>query len=73
MEQAKAADGYLPKWHSNHLPRQREERERGGNAVILQMALLQCSAATQQQTVVLQLTLLQPPCIQLFLTNHSQR
>lgn len=22
MEQANAADGYLPKWRSNHLPRQ---------------------------------------------------
>lgn len=28
-EQAKAADGYLPKWRSNHLPRRRRERERG--------------------------------------------
>lgn len=29
MEQAKAADGYLPKWRSNHLPRQRREGEGG--------------------------------------------
>ncbi len=28
MERAKAADGYLPKWRSNHLPRRREEKER---------------------------------------------
>lgn len=29
MEHAKAADGYLPKWRSNHLPRRRKkERER---------------------------------------------
>lgn len=28
MERAKAADGYLPKWRSNHLPRQRKEGER---------------------------------------------
>lgn len=28
MEQAKAADGYLPKWRSNHLPRQRREGEK---------------------------------------------
>lgn len=28
MEQAKAVDGYLPKWRSNHLPRQRREGEK---------------------------------------------
>lgn len=50
MEQAKAADGYLPKWRSNHLPRQK----RGKKAIILTLVVLQCSAAIQQQTVVLQ-------------------
>lgn len=55
-EQAKAADGYLPKWRSNHLPRRR--RERGGKAIVLTLMLLQCSAATQQQTAVLQQVLL---------------
>lgn len=57
-EQAKAADGYLPKWRSNHLPRRRRERERGGKAIVLTLMLLQCSAATQQQTAVLQQVLL---------------
>lgn len=27
MEQAKAADGYLPKWRSNHLPRQKRGKK----------------------------------------------
>lgn len=31
MEQAKAADGYLPKRRSNHLPGQRREREKKKN------------------------------------------
>lgn len=57
MEQAKAADGYLPKWCSNHLPRQRREAQEK-ISIVLTLVLLQCSAAIQQQTVVLQQKLL---------------
>lgn len=35
-----------------------EERERGGKTIVLTLMLLQCSAATQQQTAVLQQVLL---------------
>lgn len=58
MEQAKAADGYLPKWRSNHLPRRRREGEREKKPSFLTLMILQCSAAIQQQTAVLQQVLL---------------
>lgn len=71
MEQAKAADGYLPKWRSNHSPRRRREGEKKNKSSILTLMILQCSAAIQQQTAVLPQELLNTNWVQpLFLTQN---
>lgn len=75
MERAKAADGYLPKWRSNHLPRQRRggerEREKKKTQNIISILMkLQCSAAIQQQTGVLQLVLLNRKVRKTFSSSH---
>lgn len=51
MEQAKAADGYLPKWRSNHLPRRRREDEKINHQFNFDVsAVLCCHPAAHSST-----------------------
>ena len=66
MEQAKAADGYLPKWHSNHLPRRRRENKNHFNFDV--HAVLCCHPAADSGTATsVSLELFFSPKLQLFL------